>query len=153
MRVDIRPAIYSDCPKLARIKLLARGENAEESSARFQNELQYITSFLDDRQNVFVQLVDREPIAFCAVREGTRRPFVGWAYIKDMYVSPSWQGRGFGKKLLMHTLRTMRIKGYMNAVLDCVEENAAARRFYEKFGFKKRDVFDPCGYVTYTIDF
>lgn len=153
MRVDIRPAIYPDCPKLARIKLLAREENAEESSARFQSELRYITAFLDDRQYVFVQLVDREPIAFCAVREGTLRPFIGFAYIKDMYVSPNWQGRGFGKKLLMHTLRTMRTKGYMNAVLDCAEENSRARKFYEKFGFEKRSTKGSVGYVTYTIDF
>lgn len=153
MRVDIRPAIYSDCPKLARIKLLAREENAEESSARFQSELRYITAFLNDRQSVFVQLVDREPIAFCAVREGTLKPFVGWAYVKDMYVLPSWQSRGFGKKLLMHALRTMRTKGYMNAVLDCAEDNTEARRFYEKFGFERRDINGSDGYVTYTIDF
>lgn len=153
MRVDIRPAIYPDCPKLARIKLLAREENADDGSVQFQNELRYITAFLDERQSVFVQLVDREPIAFCAVREGTLRPFVGWAYIKDLYVSPDWQGRGFGKKLLMHTLRTMRSKGYMNAVLDCAEDNAGARRFYEKFGFERRDINGSSGYVTYTIDF
>ncbi len=155
MRVDIRPAIYSDCPKLAKIKLLARGENAEENSARFESELRYITAFLDERQSVFVQLIDRVPMAYCAVRESTIRPFVGWAYVKDLYVLPKWESKGFGKKLLMHTLRTMRGKGYMNAFLDCAEDNQRARKFYEKFGFEKRETAGSsgCGYVTYTIDF
>ncbi len=157
MRVDIRPAIYSDCPKLAKIKLLARGENADESSARFQSELRYITAFLDERQSVFVQLIDRAPMAFCAVRERNIKPFIGYAFIKDLYVLPEWQSKGFGKKLLMHTLRTMRGNGYMNAVLECAEDNARARKFYEKFGFEKREVNQKIGcsdgYVTYTIDF
>lgn len=153
MRVDIRPAIYSDLSGLTVIKLTARGESAEESSARFEGEKRYLTAFLDERQSVFVQLIDRKPIAFCAVREGNIKPFVGFAYIKDMYVSPKWQNKGFGKKLLMHVLRTKRGEGYMRAVLDCAEDNAGARRFYERFGFVKRDMGGSDGYVTYMIDF
>lgn len=153
MRVDIRPAIYSDMPKLARIKQLARGLGDDPNSAAFCAELLYLTVFLDDRQSVFVQLIDRVPIAYCAVRERSTKPFVGFAYIKDLYVLPEWQGKGYGKKLLMHTLRTMRTNGYMNAVLDCAEDNDGARRFYERFGFEKRDIGGSDGYVTYTIDF
>ncbi|MDE6728873.1 MAG: GNAT family N-acetyltransferase [Oscillospiraceae bacterium] len=153
MRVDIRPAIYSDLSGLTAIKLMARGESAEESSARFENEKRYLTAFLDERQSVFVQLIDRQPIAFCAVREGNIKPFIGFAYIKDMYVCPKWQSKGFGKKLLMHVLRTKRGEGYMRAVLDCAVDNAGARRFYERFGFVKRDIGGSDGYVTYTIDF
>lgn len=153
MRVDIRPAIYPDIPKLTRLKLLARGESADENSARFNAEHGYLTAFLDEREKVFVQLVDRNPIAFCAVRECTKKPFVGFAYIKDLYVHPEWQSKGYGKKLLMHALRTMRQSGYISAVLETTEENAGARRFYEKFGFKKRETNGSSGYITYTIDF
>ncbi len=153
MRVDIRPAIYSDIPKLAGIKQLARGESSDANSAAFLAELEYLTEFLDDRQSVFVQLIDRVPIAYCAVRERNIKPFVGYAYIKDLYVRPDWQSKGYGKKLLMHTLRTMRQNGYMNAVLETAEGNEGARRFYEKFGFEKRDIGGSSGYVTYTIDF
>ena len=153
MRVDIRPAIYSDLPELAAIKLMARGEGAEEGTVRFENEKQYLTAFLNERQSVFVQLIDKQPIAFCSVREGSVKPFVGFAYIKDMYVSPEWQSKGYGKKLLMHALRTKRGEGYMRAVLDCAEDNVGARRFYEKFGFEKRGTGSSNGYVTYTIDF
>lgn len=153
MRVDIRPAIYSDIPKLTALKLLARGENAEPSSARFNAEFTYLTEFLDERERVFVQLVDRAPIAFCAVRECTKKPFVGFAYIKDLYVLPEWQSKGYGKKLLMHALRTMRQSGYISAVLETAEDNAGARKFYEKFGFEKRENYGSSGYVIYTIEF
>lgn len=153
MRVDIRPAIYSDCPKLTRIKLLARGECADESSSRFEDEKRYLTAFLDERQNVFVQLIDRVPIAFCTVRESNLKPFIGYAYIKDLYVLPEHQGKGFGKKLLMHTLRTMRGMGYMNAVLETAENNEQARKFYKKFGFEEHETNGSEGYIIYTIDF
>lgn len=153
MRVDIRPAIYSDLPELAAIKLKARGESAEESSVGFESETRYLTEFLNERQSIFVQLVDRQPIAFCSVRQGSVKPFVGFAFVKDMYVSPEWQSKGYGKKLLMHVLRTKRGEGYMHAVLDCAENNEKARIFYEKFGFEKREITGSSGYVTYTIDF
>lgn len=153
MRVDIRPAIYSDMPKLTRIKQLARGESDDPNSSAFNAELRYLTEFLDERQSVFVQLVDRVPIAFCAIRERSTKPFIGYAYIKDLYVLPEWQGKGYGRKLLMHTLRTMRGKGYLNAMLDTAEDNAGARRFYERFGFEKRNIGGSSGYVTYVIDF
>lgn len=152
MRVDIRTAIYPDMPKLASMKLLARGEDNDPNNTRFGSELQYLTAFLDERQSVFVQLIDREPIAFCAVRECHEKPFVGYAYIKDLYVLPQWQNKGFGKKLLMHTLRAMRNSGYMNAVLQTSDSNSGARRFYERFGFERRELGNS-GYITYTIDF
>ena len=151
MRVDIRPAIYSDVSKLASVKLLARGE--EPNDVRLGSEMMYLTALLDERQSVFVQLIDKEPIAFCAVRECHEKPFVGYAFVKDLYVMPQWQNKGFGKKLLMHTLRTMRNSGYMNAVLQTSDNNSGARRFYERFGFEKRGVGASNGYVTYTIDF
>lgn len=153
MRVDIRPAIYSDCPKLTRIKLLARGECADEGLARFESEKRYLTAFLDEHQTVFVQLIDRVPIAFCTVRERNIKPFIGYAYIKDLYVLPEWQRKGYGKKLLMHTLRTMRGKGYMNAILETAKDNERARKFYERFGFEEREADGSDGYITYTIDF
>ena len=153
MRVDIRPAIYSDIPKLVRIKLLARGENCNPDSARVDSETRYLTAFLDDKESIFVQLVDKVPISFCAVKDCSVKPFFGYAFIRDLYVLPEWQSKGFGKKLLMHTLRTMRGKGYMNAVLETSEDNNLAQRFYEKFGFVRSKAEIHSGYFTYTIDF
>ena len=148
---NVRPAIYRDLPELARIKQMARGESYNPDSTMFCAELRYLTAFFDERQNVFVWTVDGIPTAFCTVRERNTKPFLGYAYIKDLYVLPERQGRGIGKKLLTHTLAQMREKGFLHAVLECAEDNSGARRFYERFGFG-REVGGLNGYITYVID-
>lgn len=148
---NVRTAIYRDLPELARIKLLARGESIVTDSTVFTAELEYLTAFLDERQSVFVWIEGGVPIAFCAVRERNTKPFLGYAYIKDLYVLPERQGRGIGKKLLTHTLTRIREKGFLHAVLECSESNTGAQRFYERFGFTcANDGLSR--YVTYTID-
>lgn len=148
---NVRPAIYRDLSELARIKQLARGESDNSDSAMFCAELRYLTEFLDERQSVFVWVINGIPTAFCTVRERNTKPFCGYAYIKDLYVLPEKQGRGIGKKLLMHALSKMREKGFSHAVLECAEDNTGARRFYERFGFT-REISGLNGYITYTID-
>lgn len=153
MRIDIRPAIYSDVEKLALVKVLAKhGDEANAVTLDF--EYAYINGILDERRTVFVLLCDKEPVAFCAARDCVRKPFFGYALISDLYVLPDHQHRGNGRKLLSYTLRKLRADGYMNAVLDTAEDNFQARRFYERFGFEKStrgSISNGC--VAYTIDF
>ena len=59
----------------------------------------------------------------------------GYCSILQLYVLPEFQNKGLGKKLLSHTLREMRRKGYKNALLWTQAQNDAARRFYERIGF------------------
>lgn len=152
MRIDIRTAIYPDAEKLALIKELAKhGETA--SSASLERETAYITGLIDERHTIFVLLWDREPTAFCAARECSRKPFAGYALISDLYVLPERQGRGNGRKLLSHMLRKLRSDGYKSAVLETAEGNTSAQRFYERFGFSRNGRGGSDGYVSYTIDF
>lgn len=152
MRIDIRTAIYPDCEKLALVKVLAK-HGGEASSVTLDFETAYITELLDERRVVFVLLWNREPVAFCAARECARKPFLGYALISDLYVLPEYQRKGCGRKLLSHTLRRLRADGYRNAVLETAEDNVAARRFYEKFGFAQSARGGSSGYAAYTIDF
>lgn len=153
MRIDIRTAIYPDVEKLALVKVLAKhGNEASEISLDF--EIDHITKLIDERRLIFVLLWDRVPVAFCAARECVRKPFLGYALISDLYVLPEYQHKGNGRKLLSHTLRKLRSDGYLNAVLETNEDNKAARRFYEKFGFCQSTRGNiSSGYVTYIIDF
>ena len=154
MRIDIRPAIYPDVEKLALVKVLAKhGDEANSVSLDF--ETAYINGLLDERNTVFVLLWDREPVAFCAARDCNRKPFLGYALISDLYVHPEYQQKGNGRKLLSHTLRKLRADGYPRAVLETADDNAGARRFYEKFGFAVRELRQQGmgAYVVYTIDF
>lgn len=153
MRIDIRTAIYPDVEKLALVKVLAKhGDDVNAVSLDFETE--YVNGLLDERRMVFVLLWDRVPVAFCAARECVRKPFLGYALISDLYVLPEYQHKGNGRKLLSHTLRKLRADGYLNAVLETAEDNKAARRFYEKFGFVRSTRGNISnGYIAYTIDF
>lgn len=154
MRIDIRPAIYSDTEKLTAIKLRARGESTNPNSSLYSRELEYITSFLDERRDIFIMMCDRNIIAYCATQICPIRQFDDCIEIKDLYVLPEYQNKGYGKKLLSHALRKMRVKGYMHAFLNTAEGNVKARCFYEKFGFKPYKKSDTgIVYVTYVIDF
>lgn len=154
MRIDIRPAIYSDMEKLTIIKLMARGESTDPNSSLYARELEYITSFLDERRDVFVLMCDRNIIAYCATQKCGIRQFEDCIEIKDLYVLPEYQHKGYGKKLLSHALRKMRVKGYMHSFLNTAENNVNARRFYEKFGFKpQKKISSGIVYITYVIDF
>lgn len=154
MRIDIRTAIYPDVEKLALVKVLAKHMD-EANSVSLDFEHAYINELLDERRTVFVLLCDREPVAFCAVRDCSRKPYSGYAVISDLYVHPEYQRKGNGRKLLSHTLRKLRADGYLNAMLETTDDNVSARRFYEKFGFTAREFrAQGCStYVVYTIDF
>lgn len=153
MRIDIRTAIYPDVEKLALVKVLAK-YGGEPSEMQLEFEIEYITKLIDERRLIFVLLWDRVPVAFCAARECVRKPFLGYALISDLYVLPEYQHKGNGRKLLSHTLRRLRSDGYLNAVLETNEDNKAARRFYEKFGFSQSARGNISnGYISYTIDF
>lgn len=154
MKIYIRTAIYPDVEKLALIKVLAK-HGVEANYVSLDFEYVYINGLLDERQTVFVLLSDREPVAFCAARDCGRKPFLGYAMISDLYVLPEFQQRGNGRKLLSHTLRRLKTDGYISAMLETTEDNAKARRFYEKFGFIMRGCREQGGsvYVIYTLDF
>lgn len=153
MRIDIRPAIYPDVEKLAKVKIFAK-HGDEANSVSFDFECAYINGLLDERRTVFVLLWNRTPVAFCAARECSRKPYLGCAMVSDLYVLPDYQKKGNGRKLLSHMLRKLRTEGYQSAILETAEDNAGARRFYERFGFLKSARGNLSnGYITYIIDF
>ncbi|MCM1165729.1 MAG: GNAT family N-acetyltransferase [Lachnospiraceae bacterium] len=101
----------------------------------------------------FVLLCDGETAAECSAR--ICGPFGECAAI-ELRVLPEWRRKGMGKKLLSHTLRNMRARGCKNAVAELAEDDTAARRFYEKFGFTERKTAvsrNDAARVIYTIDF
>lgn len=165
MRIDIRPAALPDVEGMSLVVDKAWRENykdifSAEKIAAYTGgyRRESFTGLINGGKDVFVLLCDGEVTAVCAAQTCAEKPFEGYAEIMLLYVLPEWQRKGLGKKLLSHTLRKMRGKGYKSAVLDTAEKNAAARRFYEKFGFTERKTavsrkFDDVIRVIYTIDF
>lgn len=165
MRIDIRPAALTDVEEMARVvdsawrtsyKDIFSADQIAAHTGDYRRES--FKGLINGGKDVFVLLCDGEVTAVCAVQTCVEKPFEGYAEIMLLYVAPDWQRKGLGKKLLSHTLRKMRGKGYKSAVLDTAEKNVSARKFYEKFGFTERKTavsrkFGDVTRVIYTIDF
>lgn len=59
------------------------------------------------------------------------------SFVKDLVVSPEWQGRGLGAALLATAMEALRQRGASEVGLKVVTGNAGARRLYERMGFAK----------------
>ena len=57
--------------------------------------------------------------------------------VENIVVEPAKQGRGFGSLLLKELLEQARAAGCEHGFLEVRESNQAARRFYEKWGFRE----------------
>ncbi len=91
---------------------------------------------MNNGREYFLINCDDEVVGICSTEQSRESDLVhGYCSILQLYVLPEFQNKGLGKKLLSHTLREMRRKGYKNALLWTQAQNAAARRFYERIGF------------------
>lgn len=58
-----------------------------------------------------------------------------WGEIISLYLLPEYIGKGFGRALLCAATEELRNMGFESILLWVLEENARARRFYERSGF------------------
>jgi len=61
-------------------------------------------------------------------------PGIGEIY--TLYLDPEWIGRGVGRALMTEALDELRRKGFGEAILWVLADNARARRFYEAAGLR-----------------
>jgi len=66
---------------------------------------------------------------------------VGYSYrngamIEDLWIDPPFQGAGIGPQLLSAVVEAIAADGYQTAMLECLETNVHARRFYEREGWR-----------------
>lgn len=65
-----------------------------------------------------------------------RTPAKGELVMDGIAVRSSHRGRGIGTELLRHTVAFAAERGYARVRLDVIDTNPAARKLYERFGFK-----------------
>ena len=58
-----------------------------------------------------------------------------WAELQELHVHPDFQDQGIGTRLVRAAVRQVRRAGYPAIYLLVEEDNAPARRVYEKAGF------------------
>lgn len=79
---------------------------------------------------------------FVAEEEGRVAGYLGYwevpqeAHIINLAVAPAFRNRGIGGKMLEYCMEFARKKGAQLATLEVRESNEAARRMYEKNGFR-----------------
>jgi len=142
----IRRAETADAETVARIHVESwhvayRGIMPDDVIAR--TDLAYRTAFwterIADREwPVFLLEEDGAGVAFCQMiptRDADDDPTrVG--HITSLHVLPHLRGRGHGRLLLEHVVGEFRRRGYTEVTLWVLEQNAKARAFYERMGFR-----------------
>ena len=83
----------------------------------------------------FVMIHNGEYIGTSSVCAARDEKISGWGEIISIYLLPEYYGKGFGKPLLENSISALSEMGYDKIYLWTLEENARARKFYEKNGF------------------
>ena len=107
---------------------------AHLGSGPWDRDLDAIESvYLEDGGEFLVGILDREVVAMGALLR-TDRDRAG---ITRMRVAPSLQGRGIGQTLLEALHNRATELGYATLHLDTTVQQTAARRLYEKNGYRE----------------
>jgi len=89
-------------------------------------------------QGLHVGELDGEIVCVGAFVESDHADLPGYLNIKVFYVDPPHFRRGIGRQFMDYALDLACAGGYNGVLLDVLEDNYNARRFYESCGF----VFD-----------
>jgi len=144
--VRIVPARADDVPVILRmIKGLAEYEQLSHEVVATEESLRASLFGAKPAAEVVIAYAGHEPIGF-ALFFHNYSTFLGRAglYLEDLFVVPSWRGRGVGRKLLGHvaSVAVERACGRMEwCVLDW---NESAIAFYQKLGAHVLDDWRVC---------
>ena len=83
----------------------------------------------------FVCLEDGMMVGTACICRSRWEAFSGYGEIVSIYFLPEYMGKGLGSHLLKRCISELMQLGFDRILLWVLEENARARRFYEKNGF------------------
>jgi len=89
----------------------------------------------DVRRGLYEQLQDGDKVVLVD-SEGRGFALVEPGWLQRLFVRSAHWGAGVAEELHAASLRTLRAQGTSTASLWCLAENARARRFYEKRGWR-----------------
>ncbi|CAA9480324.1 MAG: hypothetical protein AVDCRST_MAG02-4467 [uncultured Rubrobacteraceae bacterium] len=107
---------------------------AHLGNGRWDGDLDAIEAvYLEDGGEFLVGVLEGEVVAMGALR----RDSAGRAWITRMRVAPNLQGLGIGQRLLDVLHRRAAELGYRTLRLDTTVRQTAARRLYERNGYRE----------------
>jgi len=65
----------------------------------------------------------------------------GWVYVTTFGVQPAFQGRGVGRRMLLHSIDMLRNAGEVAGRIEVETINATALGLYEDCGFRRSRSF------------
>jgi GNAT superfamily N-acetyltransferase len=134
--VAIRPARVEDVPLVLRfIRELAEYEGIAGQVVATEAGLREALFGTPARAEVALAWSASEPVGFVVFFHNFST-LLGrhGLHVDDLYVVPSWRGRGLGRRLLAHVARLAQERGCGRLEWWVMTGNTAARRFYEGLG-------------------
>jgi GNAT superfamily N-acetyltransferase len=106
------------------------------------------------RKEIARRLGDEETTYFVAEDDGRIVGFAGVSpgWLEQLYVLPELQGHGVGSALLEAAVAARRAAGDAELRLWTLEDNEAARRFYEARGWRRAEETRVVQYPPHPID-
>lgn len=86
---------------------------------------------------LFLVVVSRRRVCGYIITAVRGRMAPDRAEIVSVAVEPQFRGQGAASSLMRSTLRRLRLRGVTGLSLMVRESNQTARRFYERYGFRK----------------
>ncbi|MEV5915140.1 GNAT family N-acetyltransferase [Streptomyces chartreusis] len=153
-RIRIRPMTPADCDRVAEIRI--GGWRSAYRGLIPQSYLEALDVAQDaERRRGYFSQGDASVLDLVAERDGE---IVGWAChgpyrdgeartedveLYAIYVDPGRYGAGIGHALLQESLRRCTAAGHSRMLLWVLKDNARARRFYERAGFRADGAEEP----------
>ena len=134
--MSIRPAEIRDVPALIAMVLeLAEYENAPEQAIATEDDFTRDLFGENPRVHALVVEVEGDVVAYAFY-------FLNYStwlgrhgiYLEDLYVRPSYRGRGFGKALLVRLAQECVENGYGRLDWSVLDWNTPSRDFYAALG-------------------
>lgn len=154
VRIRIRPMTLSDCERVAAIRI--GGWQSAYQGLVPQSYLDALDVAQDaERRRGYLSQADDSVLDLVAETAGQ---VVGWAChgpyrdgevrtedaeLYAIYVDPGRYGAGIGQALLQESVRRCTAAGHTRMLLWVLKDNARARRFYERAGFRPDGAEEP----------
>ena len=106
----------------------------------------YLRNYDPKRDRMWVGVAGDQPVGFIAVHHIADRP--GWAQLRWFFVESDFRGRGLGSRLLEIVVSFCKKARYEGVFLWTVSDLDAARRLYQKAGFKLAEEKEECGWAS-----
>ncbi|HAN20237.1 MAG: hypothetical protein A2Y15_05125 [Clostridiales bacterium GWF2_36_10] len=167
MNLNIRKAEYGDAEKIAYVhtmswKVAYAGIIPDEylNNLSVDDRAEKFRLYFDKNENTFYFLteLDEKTIGFIVLQECRDKDLKGAGEICAMYLLPEYFNKGYGSHMMRFSVNFLANKGYKTIALWVLEENARARKFYQKCGFvfdgkkKKIDIGKPLKVIRYRTE-